>query len=252
MSPRIAIPMPTSTDQPYNQLNWPAFARAVTEAGGEPVACALDLDDHALASLARTCQAVLLPGSPADVDPLSYGQPREAATAPADVARERTDRFLLEHAYHQRKPILGVCFGAQILNVFRGGTLVQDLSVLPVNHAASGSVLTAHTAAVAPASMLGRLIDAQEAVDNDGLLRLPINSSHHQAIGIVGDGLHVTARCPQDAVVESIESGLTDGQPHFVLGVQWHPERTLDLSPSSRALFTRLVHEARLGTTRAD
>ena len=240
MSPRIAIPLPTSADHEYNRLNWPAFARAVAEAGGEPVECELHLDDHALSHLARTCQGFLLPGSPADVDPASYGQAREQASAPADHARERTDRFLLEHAEHAGKPVLGVCFGAQMLNVFHGGTLVQDLPVLPVPHAASRSVFIAHSVAVAPGTLLAECVSAVEAAAEEGHLRLPVNSSHHQAIGIPGEALRVTARCPQDGVIEAVELSPALRAQGFVMGVQWHPERTVTTSATSQALFSRL------------
>ncbi len=243
MLPRIAIPLPTSADYEYNRLNWPAFARAVAESGGEPVECGLQLDEHALSHLAQTCHGFLLPGSPADVDPASYGQVREPASAPADHARERVDRFLLEHAEHYGKVVLGVCFGAQMLNVFHGGTLVQDLMVVPVNHSASRSVFVAHSVAVAQGTLLSECVSATEAPLENGCPRLPVNSSHHQAIGIAGQALRVTARCPQDGVIEAIEltqTPLPAGLP-FVVGVQWHPERTFETSATSRALFSRLT-----------
>ena len=248
MLPRIIIPLPTSTDLPYNRLNWPAYAEAVSQAGGEPVECPLDLGEQALSYLAKTCHAVLLPGSPADVDPSLYGQPRDPTTAPPDHARERTDRFLLEHAYNLRKPLLGVCYGTQMLNVWRGGTLVQDLTIIPVNHSASRSVAIAHSVSVAPGGCFAESLSSQEAPIVEGFQRLPVNSSHHQAIGIPGEGLRVCARCSPDGVIEAIEGDLSNrgaGQPgHYVVGVQWHPERTVATSATSAALFNRLVAEA--------
>ena len=106
----------------------------------------------------------------------------------------------------------------------------------------------AHSAVIAPESLLASIVERSECEERDGLLRLPVNSSHHQAVGIAGDGLRVTGRCPQDAVVEAIEGGQSstteDGRPaHFVLGVQWHPERTFATSASSRAIFRRFVYE---------
>jgi putative glutamine amidotransferase len=71
-----------------------------------------------------------------------------------------------------------------------------------------------------------------------------MNSSHHQAVAIPGSDLQVSARCPQDGVVEAIEGPFVGEKPHFVLGVQWHPERTMDSSSTSRALFTRFLDEA--------
>ena len=255
MPPRIAIPLPTSTDHPYNALNWPAYAEAVRACGAEPVEIALGLSPRAIAELANTCHSILLPGSPADVNPGKYGQERDLATAPADLARENVDELLLQDAHNLYKPIFGVCFGAQMLNVWRSGTLVQDLTILPVNHSAARGVALAHTAAIARGSLLaatlGDALDHLPAAE-DGTVRLPINSSHHQAIGIAGDGLRVSARCPQDGVVEAIEGGQAvslhapagTSPSHWVLGVQWHPERTFAADPASRRLFEGFVQES--------
>ena len=236
MKPRIAIPVPTSTELAYNQRCWPQYAAAIAQSGGEPVKVELNLTPAEIATLASTCQAILLPGSPADVNPQKYGHPLDPATAPADLPRENVDELLLQDAHNLHKPILGICYGTQSLNVWRGGTLIQDLSVLPVNHEAGASVAVAHTAAVDPQSSLESLA-AEELSEH----RLPINSSHHEAIGIVGNGLKVVARCPQDGVVEAVEGQSSD---HFVFGVQWHPERSFEISATSRALFLRLVEEA--------
>jgi putative glutamine amidotransferase len=246
MKPRIAIPIPTSTDATYNQRSWPQYAAAVERSGGEPVEVPLKSTPTEIANLINTCQAVLLPGSPADVNPQKYGQDPIPECAPADPARENVDELLIQDAHNLYKPILGICFGTQSLNVWRGGTLVQHLVPMPVNHPAGRTVAIAHTAAIAPNSVLGTVINPEEAPEQDGFLRLPINSSHHQAIGIPGDGLHVSARCPQDGVVEAVEGGqATEGSgKHFVLGVQWHPERSYDISPTSRAIFDRFVAEA--------
>ena len=244
MKPKIAIPVPTSFDLVYNRLNLPAYTEAIRSCGGAAVEIPLTLSDRDVRVLAQSCDGILLPGSPADVDPALFGQERGPSTAVADVARERTDRALLEEAYRDGKPVLGICFGEQMLNVFRGGSLVQDLSILPVNHSAGRSVAVSHSAAVAEGSLLRSIIDRHEGAELDGFLRLPMNSSHHQAVGMIGWDLQVSARCPQDGVVEAIEGPFVGSRPHFVLGVQWHPERTMDSSSSSRALFTRFVDEA--------
>ncbi len=247
MKPRIAIPLPTSTDADYNQRSFPQYATAVERSGGTPVEIPLHATPVEIVNLINTCQGVLLPGSPADVNPHKYGQDPVPETASADLPRENVDELLLQDAHNLYKPIFAICFGIQMLNVWRGGTLVQDLNILPVNHAAGKKVAIAHTAAIAPESVLGTLLTPEEAPDQEGFSRLPINSSHHQAIGIAGDGLRISARCPQDAVVEAVEGGqATEGATaHFVLGVQWHPERSYDLSPASRALFDRFIAEAK-------
>ena len=243
--PRIAIPIPTSGDLEYNRRSWPLYAAAVERCGGEAVEIRLDASPAETARLITDCQGILLPGSPADVNPQKYGQEAIPECAPADYARENVDELLLQDAHNLHKPLLTVCFGTQMLNVWRGGTLVQDLMVMPVNHGAGKSVAIAHTAMIAPESLLGRMLTDEEAPERDGFLRLPINSSHHQAIGIPGDGLRVSARCPEDGVIEAVEGGQSgDDTEHFVIGVQWHPERSFEASAASRALFGRFLEEA--------
>jgi putative glutamine amidotransferase len=243
MKPRIAIPIPTSTDLAYNQRSWPAYAEAISRSGGEPVQLDLTLSPAQIKQLAATCQGVVLPGSPADVDPARYTAERDPATSPADLARETMDNLLLEDAATHTKPVLGICFGIQSLNVWRGGSLVQDLTPLPVNHSAGPKVAIAHTAMISESSLLGSLLEPTEAPSVDGYLRLPINTSHHQSVAIPGEGLRIVARCPDDGVVEAVENdpALTE---QFLIGVQWHPERSYDISPASRSLFQRLVAEA--------
>jgi putative glutamine amidotransferase len=253
MTPRIAIPVPTSTDLPYNQRSWPTYATAVTRSGGEPIAFELSLTPSEINALVTSCDGVLLPGSPADVDPILYGAERDPASAPADPAREAVDYLLLDHAEKRGKPVLAICFGVQSLNVWRGGTLVQDLTPMPVNHSAGSKVAIAHTALVAPDSILASLLTPEEAPEVDGFLRLPINTSHHQSVAAPGEGLRIVARCPEDGVVEALEMEPDDSVFHvehpahkqFVLGVQWHPERSYEISAASRALFDRLTSEAR-------
>ena len=236
--PRIAIPQPTSNDLDYNQRCWPQYAHAIEQQGGEAVEVPLSATPADVARLASSCQAILLPGSPADVNPQKYGHTADPATAPADLPRENVDELLLQDAHNLHKPILGICYGAQSLNVWRGGTLVQDVTILPVNHEAGPAIAVAHTVTVSESSILGSLVAEEELANG----RLPVNSSHHQAIGVPGDGLVVTARCPQDGVIEAVEGGQVPD--HFVAGVQWHPERSVAISAASRALFACFVQKA--------
>lgn len=271
MKPRIAIPVPTTNDAGYNQRSWPSYAEAVSQAGGEPVRIDLGASPEELRRLAAGCDGVLLPGSPADVDPALYGAERDPACAAADPARETVDYLLLEDAERRGKPVVAICYGIQSLNVWSGGTLVQDLMPMPVNHSAGSKIAVAHTARVLPGSLLARLLEPEEAPLVDGWLRLPVNSSHHQAVAAPGVGLRVVARSAEDGVVEAVErvagnaknpgdlgeiEGARDAMFHvehsgerpqrgqFVLGVQWHPERSYSMSAASRAIFARLVEEA--------
>ena len=249
MKPRIAIPVPTTHDLPYNDRAWPAYATAVSRSGGEPVAIPLNASRSEVIEIASTCNGFCLPGSPSDVDPGRYGADRDPATATADPAREAVDYILLEHAEALAKPVLAICFGLQSLNVWRGGSLVQDLTPLPVNHEAGSKVAIAHTALIAKNTLLASLLEAEEVKEDGDFLRLPINSSHHQSVSVPGDGLRIVARCPDDGVVEAVESDpawreAAGGRPQFLLGVQWHPERSYEISAASRAFFSQLVAQA--------
>jgi putative glutamine amidotransferase len=241
MAPRIAIPVPHSGDREYAERSLPQYERAVELAGGEPVRIPLDRTPAEVMKLIEGCDAVLLPGSKADVDPAKYDAPRDPQTAAADSGRDTVDELLLQDAYNMRKPILAICYGLQALNVYRSGTLVQHLES-PVNHAAGRTVAVAHTIAVEPGSKLEKIVTSAAGASEVPAAAVPVNSSHHQAADSVGDGLRVVARSPQDGVIEALEGTSPD---HFVLAVQWHPERSIDEDESSRALFRALVEAAR-------
>ena len=229
--PRILIPEPTSHDPEYNQRGWPQYASAVREAGGEPVCVPLHASQEEQARLIASAQAVLLPGSHADVNPEKFGEEPAPETAPADPLREAADELLLQDAFNLHKPIFGICYGMQSMNGWRGGSLVQHLDT-GLNHAPGRHVAEAHPVRVAQGSRLERLMgDAQPVM---------LDSSHHQAVARVGDQFTPVADSPEDGTCEAIEGA---GEP-FVLGVQWHPERTMETSPASRALFLAFVEAA--------
>ena len=244
MIPRILIPVPTSFDGSYNELCWPEYARAVEASGGSPQRVPLDIAPAELRKMAGQASGFLLPGSGADVAPSRYGHPAEPETAPADPAREAVDTCLLELAEKQHIPTLAVCFGLQSLNVHRGGTLVQHLQPMPVNHRAGRAVGQAHASVVAADSGLGGVLGPAADVEPDaqpGFLRIMVNSSHHQAVGMPGDNLRVTARSTEDGVIEALE----DPAYPFLVGVQWHPERTFAQSDASRRLLLAFTEAAR-------
>ncbi len=232
--PRIAIPLPVSTDQAYNQRSYPDYARAVEAAGGEPQPIALDLAPDEVARLLSRCDAALLPGSPADVDPQKYDAQRDPHTAAADARRDMVDELVLQDAYNMRKPLLGICYGLQALNVWRSGTLVQHIES-SVNHEAGRKVPQAHSVRVDPHSRLATVLGRHAR-------EIPVNSSHHQAAAVVGDGLRAVASCPEDSVIEALEGTSAD---HFVLAVQWHPERGTEQDEFAQRIFRAFVNAAK-------
>ena len=239
--PVIGITTPTSFDLAYNRPNWPQYAKAVRETDAEPLEITLQSTPRVQRELLERCAGFVLPGSPADVDPAGYGEARQPATAAPDPAREACDQLILEHAAQTGKPVLGICFGMQSINTWRAGTLVQDLTPIPVNHAAGSSVAVAHAVLVANTSLLGSLLSGTETLGESLFRRLSVNSSHHQAVSIPGEDLDVVARCADDGTVEAVEGriGLSP-----MLGVQWHPERSTTISAASRSLFLWLSSSA--------
>ena len=121
MPPRIAIPVPHSGDPEYAERSLPQYERAVEIAGGTPVRIPLDKTPAAVMNLIERCDAVLLPGSKADVDPAKYNATRNEKTASADTRRDTVDELLLQDAYNMRKPILGICYGLQLACHLLGG-----------------------------------------------------------------------------------------------------------------------------------
>jgi putative glutamine amidotransferase len=234
-SPRIAIPEPNSNDAEYSTRSWPQYADAIRWAGGEPVMVPLSDSPMRVAQLVASCEGVLLPGSPADVNPQKYGEDATADCSPADPAREAVDELLLQDASNLSKPLLGICYGFQALNVWHGGTLVQHLTTL-VNHAAGRTVAEAHPVEVDPKSRLRRILGLGSR------MTIPVNSSHHQAIGVLGDGLVRAAHSPEDGIVEAAE-GHGD---QFLIGVQWHPERIFADNRSAQGLFQAFVDAAQV------
>jgi putative glutamine amidotransferase len=234
--PRIAFPEPHSAKPDYNARSIPQYRDAVIAAGGELVVLPLNATNEEIARTISTCDAILLPGSPADIDPEKFDEPRNPKTSDADPKRDNADELLIQDAFNMRKPILGICYGIQSLNVWKTGSLVQHIESR-INHEAGRDVPVAHKVKVETDSLLGSI--ARTVADGDNLV--PVNSSHHQSVDRVGDGLRAVATCPEDDIIEAIEG--TD-RNHFVLGVQWHPERGYASDPFSQAIFARFISAA--------
>jgi len=268
--PRIAIPMLHSLDREYAERAIPQYERAVEQAGGEPVRIPLDQTQTEVIKLIEGCDGVLLPGSKADVDPARFRARRSPRTATADPRRDAVDDLLLQDAYSLRKPVLGIRYGLQSLNVYRAGSLIQHIpDFLPeelrtrVDHEAGKNVAVAHAIEIQKDSKLAEILTGGSRKEREGhdfsradngsekngalaphgaKLIVPVNSSHHQSADAIGKGLRISARCTDDGIIEALEGTAAD---HFVIAVQWHPERSVDLDEPSRAIFRALIDAAK-------
>jgi putative glutamine amidotransferase len=195
------------------------------------------------ADYAELVDALVLQGG-ADISPLTYGQQPLHPDWQGDAIRDRYEIELIEAFRRLGKPILGICRGAQMLNVAFGGTLLQDIAT---QQQGSRRHVDAelydqlwHHIDLAPDGLLHRLYPQHPAQG------LPVNSIHHQAIDRLGEGLCVEARSCEDGVVEAIRSRHAD----FIVGVQWHPEfhwhrhDLLDPTPLLQGLLNA-AHRAR-------
>lgn len=236
MSVHIALPEPTSLDPEYNQRSLEPYLFSLKAAGATPILIPLHERQDRIARVLTSVQGILLPGSRYDVEPERYGEQRQPECNPADPARAAVDELLLQDAFNLQKPIFGICQGMQMLNVWLNGTLIQHLNS-HINHRPGREFSEAHTVEILDGTRMANLLPV--GATHEG--RLKVNSSHHQAIDTVGDNLRIAARCPEDQVIEAIELRSSE---HYVVGVQWHPERSYSSSAASRALFAAFFQAA--------
>src|ERR1041385_2295075 len=233
--PRIGITMrlELETDRFYLGRH---YSEAVEAAGGLPVHLPLIPSPEYIAAVMSEIDGLLLPGSDSDVDAARYGQEPHAELGFVVPEKDETDLLTLDQAERRGIPVFAICFGIQSLNVFRGGTLIQDIpSQLPqaIKHnQGAPRDRHSHRVRILDGSLLGQLAGGDSA---------PVNSHHHQAIETVGRELVATAWAP-DGLVEAVEDPRSD---RFVLGVKWHPELAWERDVLSQALFNRFVDEAR-------
>ena len=239
--PRIGIPWRTAAEEAANhRTKIDTYLRAVERAGGQAVLLSLVSSPAELKRQAENLDAILLTGSPADIDSAHFSAKRHPATVDADAARERTDFTLLEHALGAGKPVLAICYGIQSLNVFLGGSLVQDIPTelgSKICHSPEEDELP--NGDETPDPMHGARFDSGRVLHLSGAAQAEVNSSHHQSVLEPGRGLRITAHAP-DGVIEAVE---WTEDSNWVVGVQWHPER-MPGDPLAQALFRDLLSAA--------
>jgi putative glutamine amidotransferase len=168
---------------------------------------------------------MLLGGS--DVNPSRYGEKPQAETNEPDDERDTAEMELIDRALARDLPVLAICRGLQILNVYHGGTLIQHLGSELHQPEFEDKGKAAHEVTIEPDTLLARIA---------GVNRWKVNSRHHQAAGKAGAGLRISARA-EDAAIEALERP----DKRFVLAVQWHPEDQFMKDREQLKLFTRFA-----------
>lgn len=215
------------------------YVNVLTAAGAIPwVIPLLEGNEVALRSIYERLDGLFLPGG-VDIDPAEYGEPRTSLCGRVDPARDWAELLLVRWALADKKPVLAVCRGAQLVNVAVGGSLYQDVGTqhpdaikhdhFPVGGRRRDEL--AHEVRLTPGSRLQQLL---------GVDSLAVNSMHHQGIARLAPGLVPVATSP-DGLIEGVET--TNG--HFMIGVQWHPEDLVDVDPRMKRLFDAFIDAAK-------
>lgn len=229
--PIIGIPCRYNWESYYYELR-ETYSAAIYAAGGSPLMIPLIAKAEYIESVVEHLDGVCLSGAVNDVDPLRYGREPHRGLGPVIFRRDETDMLLLSAAEARGLPVLAICFGIQSLNVYRGGTLIQDIDTEVkggLKHMQAGEIARgSHTINVTETSLIAELA---------GATSVAVNSHHHQCIDIAGRDLEPIAWAA-DGVIEAVFN-TRPGQ--FILGVQWHPEISWDSDPLSRAIFERFV-----------
>jgi len=234
LKPLIGIPTRSQIDGDVTRYSGLAtYTRAVDLAGGAPVLIPLALDESTLRVIFDRLDGLLFQGG-VDVHPGSYGEPVEPFCGEIDAVRDATELMLLRWALAEKKTMLGICRGIQMMNVAAGGSLFQDIpaqlgSSIQHQHVKGNPYsFHAHSIKIDAPSKLAQAL---------GATRIETNSLHHQSLKKIAPGFHVVARAP-DGVIEGIEAD--DG--HFALGVQFHPEWMVDDDARMIGIFNAFVH----------
>ncbi len=222
MKPIVAV-SPLWDDKRGRIWITPEYLRWVELAGAVPMLLPLTERTEDIAVLLRHCDGVLLTGGH-DVDPSYYGAERLEACGPACTRRDEMEFAILRYCLEHGKPVFGICRGLQVMNVFFGGTLWQDLpSERPtdVQHGMQPPYDRAvHTVQAVAETHIGAIL---------GEMVYPVNSLHHQAVCDIAPGLLCSA-VSEDGSVEAVEYP----QAPFCMAVQWHPEYLCDAEDSQK------------------
>jgi putative glutamine amidotransferase len=211
-----------------------AYSNSVEKAGGVPILLPYRTDLSLIPQLVDLLDGIVFSGGN-DLDPRAWGEEYHPKVSPIDPARERFERALMAEVEKRRMPTLGICLGSQLMNVYRGGSMIQFLPEQErpgaIEHRKGDcEPWNCHPVTLEPESSAARAIGKSQIIT--------CNTSHKQAMNRIGRGLRVIATAP-DGIIDGIE----DPTMPLWLGVQWHPERMID-QPEQLALFKLLVDRA--------
>lgn len=214
------------------------YSEALEHFGASPVHIPLIPKRDYLVDIINGLDGVLLPGADCDPDPMLYDEEPHPKIKKIVDEKDRTDLMILDLAEELALPVFGICYGMQILNVHRGGSLYQDIGTqveASLKHD-QGMPLerNSHSVTVIGSGVLSEI--------SKGQTEFRVNSHHHQSIKKVGKGLRVTSEA-KDGVIECIED---DSSGRYIIGVQWHPELSYREDEVSAGLFEKFVSAAKL------
>ena len=216
------------------------YGDAVAAAGGVPLQLPLIPDPELVGAFVSRLDGVLLPGSASDVDPLLYGSEPHARLGTVHPLKDATDLLVLRELERRRLPLLAICFGMQVWNVSRGGSLIQDIaSEVPAalkHEQGAPRERGSHRLKISPETLLASLACDTSAV---------VNSHHHQALEKIGEGLQASA-WSSDGLIEAVEDAR---EGRWALGVQWHPELGWEHDKLSAAIFAGFIEAASLNAS---
>ena len=211
------------------------YCEALEAFGAVPFHICLIPDKTYISEAMQNLDGILLPGSDTDVDPLAFGEEPHPKLGRVVPEKDQTDLLVLAEAEKLKIPVLAICFGMQILNVFRGGTLFQDIESQIADSIKHEQGIpqsrNSHSIELEESSFIARLITTKD--------KIKINSSHHQSVKKIGKELKETAWA-NDGVIECIEDTRKD---RFNLGVQWHPELSWQTDELSKKIFETFVEK---------
>lgn len=224
---KIAISKASKSESYLNYSNWVKKYSSEIE-----VLDLIDIEINEIENIIKSVDGLILSGGP-DLDPIHFNKVDERDRCSIDLRRDSIELKAIEIAIKKNIPILGICRGLQILNVYFGGDLITDIPIDVINHLNHQQKIgdAYHKITIERKTLLSKLIKSNE---------IDVNSNHHQCIGKISDNFLIGAKT-DDGIIESIE--FKDLNKHWIFAVQWHPERLDFESPASKNILFEFCKE---------